>query len=274
MTALRARGLLAGLLLAALPSAARAGSLGPELVSETSAAGEALAASAAGAPVDVLFLFDATGSMAPFLASAQAGAGDILAGVAGLGDLAFGVGAYQDFPLEPFGGASDFPYALLQDLSPSAAAAAAAIASLALGFGADAPEAQLHALAEAAGTASWRAGSTRILLWFGEAPGHDGDLESSYPSGVGLADAIAALEAERIAVQAFDLADLDAAGQASAIAGATGGSLFAGVDPEDLDEVTQIIRDAAERPAAVPEPGAAALFALGALVVAARLQRR
>jgi hypothetical protein len=200
------------------------------------------------APVDVFFLFDTTGSMDPFLEAAKLGSADILAGVAGLGDLAYGVGAYEDFPISPFGGPADLPFDLVQDFTGSQADTIAAIASLSTGFGGDIPESQLHALNQVATTTSWRENSTRIVVWFGDAPGHDPALEPGYPLPTTLNDAIDALVAENIVVQGIDVSapppGLDATGQATAITDATGGSLFSGLDPGDIDAVSQLVIDA------------------------------
>ena len=54
------------------------------------------AGSPTSAKVDVFFLADTTGSMGGTLASVQTGAAAIMAGIAGLGDVAYGVGEYKD----------------------------------------------------------------------------------------------------------------------------------------------------------------------------------
>ena len=54
------------------------------------------AGSPTSAKVDIFFLADTTGSMGGTLASVQAGAAEIMAGLAGLGDVAYGVGEYRD----------------------------------------------------------------------------------------------------------------------------------------------------------------------------------
>jgi len=68
------------------------------------------AGSPSSATVDVFFLADTTGSMGGTLASVQAGAASILSGLAGLGDLAYGVGEYRDV-------GDDFVYRLNQDVT-------------------------------------------------------------------------------------------------------------------------------------------------------------
>jgi len=200
------------------------------------------------AKVDVFFLFDTTGSMGDLIESAKTEAANILSNISGLGDVAFGVGHYEDFPVSPYGGSSDTPFELVQDLTTDASAADAAINSLALGSGADGPESNLYALSEVASTTSWRADSTRIVVWFGDCPGHDKDVEPAYP-GVGLADSIAALNAENIIVEAVDVSpypssygldlwsDPALSGQATAITDATDGDLFSMADTSGIVDV-------------------------------------
>jgi len=157
------------------------------------------------AKVDVFFLFDTTGSMGDLLDSTKTKATDILNSVSRLGDVAFGIGYYEDFPVEPYGYSSDVPYELVRDITTNSTAVKSAINSLSLGYGRDWRESNLYGLHEAASSTSWREDSTRIIVWFGDALGHDGDLEPGYPSDVGLADAIAALNAEGIIVEAVNV---------------------------------------------------------------------
>ena len=101
--------------------------------------------------------------------------------------------------------------------------------------GGDDPEADFWGLYEAADTTSWRAGSTRILVWFGDAQSHD---PAGPPPGVNEAQTIAALVAKSIKVMALDTGALDALGQATRIATATGGQYYSGVD---VSQIVQVI---------------------------------
>jgi hypothetical protein len=103
------------------------------------------------------------------------------------------------------------------------------------------PEAQLWALHQLATNANvgWRTGSSRIVVWFGDAPGHD-------PSnGVTQAQAIADLKAAGIRVIAINLVNtgeqssLDHTGQATAITTATGGVLETTSDPSTISAEVQ-----------------------------------
>ncbi len=111
-----------------------------------------------------------------------------------------------------------------------------------------------------ASSTSWRENSTRIIIWFGDAVGHDGDLEQGYPSRVGLDDVISALNNKDIIVEAVDVCPHDflgldegfhdwrtgddyefLSGQATEITSKTGGKLF---DGSDTSSIVTIINDA------------------------------
>lgn len=179
----------------------------------------------AGAPtsskVDVFFMADTTGSMYYDIAAVKASAGAILSTTAALGDVAFGVGSYKDV-------GDIYVFRREQDITTSQAAAQAGINAWGASGGGDWPEANLFALEEAAETSAWRAGSERILVWFGDAPGHDPRVGSTEAS------ATAALNANGIQVEAVDVGSLDAYGQASRIADATGGNYYAGISSSSI----------------------------------------
>jgi hypothetical protein len=185
--------------------------------------------------VDVFFLSDTTGSMGGAIANVQAAAVAILNTTAGLGDVRFGVGEYKDPAADAFG------YRLDSNISAGATAAAnqtaaiTAINALSASGGGDTPEGNLLGLQQAANTTAWRTGSARVLVWFGDAPGHD-------PSG-GATETTAknALNANNVKVEAISLTTgpgLDAAcggtdctaGQGSRVATATGGALVTGIN--------------------------------------------
>jgi hypothetical protein len=120
---------------------------------------------------DVYLLADTTGSMGSIINAVKAGANAILGADYGPIDIAFGVGNYKDLP------ATNPPFAHQLAPDTNAAAVTAAINTWSASGGGDTPEGQLfalNALAEAPGGAiGWRADSKRIILWFGDAPGHD-----------------------------------------------------------------------------------------------------
>ena len=180
--------------------------------------------------VDIYFLADTTGSMTSILNAVKTGANNILNAVNGTGnDLAYGVGNYRDFT-DP----APFPFQHQLNPTPGTAAAFAAINNWTANGGGDAPEAQLFALKTLAqapgGTIGWRANSKRIIVWFGDQPGHD-------PSGgATLASVVASLSAENISVIAISVGanQLNSTGQATAITSATGGSFQSGINAGNI----------------------------------------
>jgi hypothetical protein len=179
------------------------------------------------AKVDIFFLADTTGSMGGPLDAVKTGAADIMAGTTSLGDVAYAVGEYKDV-------GDAFVYRLNQDITKDTAAVQTGINAWFATGGGDTPEGQIYALYQLANTTSWRPGSTRIVVWFGDAPGHD----PAGPSpGVTEAQATAALIANTIKALALDLGSLNSTGQAQRIADATGGQYYFGVN------VSQIVTD-------------------------------
>ena len=205
---------------------------------------------------DVYFLADTTGSMGDVINAVKAGAGTILSTLNGLGlDLVYGVGNYRDFPHDP--------YAFQHQLNPTnvVASVSAAINVWTAQGGVDRPEGQLFALHRLAqppgGAIGWRPGSKRIVVWFGDAPGHDPVCVaiSGEPAPITEASVTARLVAEKIAVLAIstNTPGLDddprvgaadytpacgapggAAGQATRIADATGGKFVTGINPANI----------------------------------------
>jgi hypothetical protein len=204
---------------------------------------------------DVYFLADTTGSMNAILNAVKAGASNILAALGGLGlDIAFGVGNYKDFPSDP--------YAFQHQLGPTTVAVNVtnAINAWAAAGGGDGPEGQLFALDRLAvppgGAIGWRTGAKRIVVWFGDVPGHDPVCGALSRSGdITEASATAKLVAQGITVLAISTANpgLDGdpkagaidylgacgapggnAGQGTRIATATGGTFASGIDPGNV----------------------------------------
>ena len=127
--------------------------------------------------LDVYFLADVTGSMQQTLDAVKNSATAILTALRGLGwDFAAGVGSYRDFTGEiPSDPAAVFMPQ--QTITAVDADIQAAMDTWAAGGGGDLPEGQLYALhriaADGGGEIGWRPGSRRILVWFGDAPGHE-----------------------------------------------------------------------------------------------------
>jgi hypothetical protein len=223
--------------------------------------------SSAVVPADVYFLVDNTGSMGSAIAAVQTGANAILSALSAIPGLEFGVGIYRDFV-----NVGDPPSAAFQNLQPittSAAAVAAAIGTWSASGGGDGPEAQLFALEQvsqpAGGSIGWRAGAQHIVVWCGDAPGHDPICAAVTGLGFNVTEASTTsnLVANNITVLAISLNDgsgytlgLDddptnlegplnpdygacgapggTPGQASRITAATGGIEVTSVDPSAI----------------------------------------
>ncbi len=175
---------------------------------------------------DVVLLVDRTGSMGGAIDNVKANMAGVIATVrASQPDARFAVAQYCDF------GDPEPAFDVLQDLTSDDAAVTAAVDSIGWCSGGDWPEAQLNALWEiGSGAISFRPDSSRIVAWFGDAPGHD-------PSGGHTeADATASLEQAGARVVAVSVGDdrLDDSGQASRITTATGGSLLTGVATDQV----------------------------------------
>jgi hypothetical protein len=122
---------------------------------------------------DVYLLADTTGSMSSIIGAVQAGIGAVVNDPAlAAFDVAWGAGNYKDFPPS-----ASNPYPFQHQLAPTPGAADVTLAVNAWSAfgGLDTPEGQLYALQQVATDPAigWRPDSKRILVWFGDAPGHD-----------------------------------------------------------------------------------------------------
>ena len=213
--------------------------------------------------VDFYFLADNTGSMGGVISNVKTVAGSLLSELqATYANAAFGVGRYLGDPSETLE-SYDSAYDVIEPVTTDNAAVAAAIGEWYASGGGDTPEANLYALHQAAtegadtagpGTGSgeatgWRAGAQKVILWFGDVPGHQ--------DTVTLADAIATLLSEGVIVVAFNsgLAGSgidapypdgtgDTRNQASAITDATGGALVNNFSSVPVGDLVSTIVDA------------------------------
>lgn len=132
-----------------------------------------------------------------------------------------------------------FAFQINQNLTPSVAAAQGAINTWNASGGGDEPEGQMIALTRLSTLINWRAGSTRIIVWFGDACGHDPRGGAGNTAGIFTeAGATAALVAQNIRVIAIPVAGfnclLDSTGQATRITNATGGCLLPNAAPNQV----------------------------------------
>ncbi len=167
---------------------------------------------------DIVLMADRTGSMGGAISNVKANMASIVSSVqAAQPQAQFAVTSYCDF------GEADV-FQVHSPLSGDTAAVTAAVNSITLCGGGDGPEAQLNALGLiGTGSVPFRTDSTRIVVWFGDAPGHD-------PSGTFTeASATAALQSVDARVVAVNVGALNATDQATRITDATGGTYLSGV---------------------------------------------
>jgi uncharacterized repeat protein (TIGR01451 family) len=192
---------------------------------------------------DIVFLSDTSGSMEAALENVQKNAGKIMNTVNAevpSGSVAeFAAADYKDGRPGPEpGGCDTDPYAfrLGQPLTTSLVSVQSAINAWSPAEGGcDSEESQINALFQiATDGVGFRTNSTRVVVWFGDAAGHDPDL------GVTLKEAIGALQAANIRVIAVPVKThepgLDSSGQATAVAEATGGEVLPEATPEEVSE--------------------------------------
>jgi hypothetical protein len=169
---------------------------------------------------DVFFEVDTTSSMSGVIASLKAGLGSIITGTrARVSDSAFGVAAFEDFPISPYGNVGDEPFHLFAGVTLDAAVAQTAANALALGAGGDIPEAGYEALFQAAdgsgisggggnfgpftvsgrtGGAQFRPGALPLIVHATDAESHDvvpATGNPAYPSAFNAHDRDAAFGA-------------------------------------------------------------------------------
>lgn len=140
---------------------------------------------------DVYFLADTTGSMSDPIANVKANASTILSTiVAGTTDPRFGAGDYKDFPFDAYA------FQNAAAVGSSTADVQTAIDGWSAGGGSDGPEGQLYALHKIATdpAVGWRTGSSRFLVWFGDAPGHDPVCSGIWGGGVDITTSLVASE--------------------------------------------------------------------------------
>lgn len=208
---------------------------------------------------DVYFLADTTDSMRFILAAVRAGASQILTDLDGpIADLACGVGNYKDFPFD------SQAFVNQQSITTNLALVQTAIGAWSNSGGFDIAEGQFFGLDKLAeppgGPIGWRTGSKRIIVWFGDAPGHDPICKaiSSLLYDITEASVTNKLVAEKISVIAISTTSGSAAnaldgdpvatstdygvcgapggapGQATRIANVTGGRHVLGIDPTTI----------------------------------------
>jgi hypothetical protein len=209
---------------------------------------------------DVVLLVDNTGSMGGAIANVQANLHQVVTDVKAAQPTAqFAVASYKDTE-----GCDPDAFVVEQNLTATEADVQAAVNLYAAGGGCDFPEDWINALfAVSTGAIAYRPGSSRIVVLVGDAPSHD-------PSGGhSLGAATAALNAASTRVVAVDVSNLDSAGQATAVVGATGGQLVpvssSGVSAAILSGLSNL--PVTVTPVVTCDPGLSASFDHGPVTV-------
>ena len=103
---------------------------------------------------DLHFSVDITGSMGEEIDNLKNGLSQIITQavdpVNGIPDTAFGVSTFADFPIDPYGGSGDEPFALVQRVTTVPSEAIAGVNSLSLEGGSDTPEANYEGMFQVA----------------------------------------------------------------------------------------------------------------------------
>jgi hypothetical protein len=209
----------------------------------------------AGGVADVFFMTDTTGSMGGFIGSIQSVFTTVLTDLndAGIADFRWAVGDYKDFE---DGGPYVNGINVGQNFTDNVADAQLAIDGYFASGGGDLPEQNLAAL-ELMGD-GWvsnyggRDEAQKIVVWGGDVEGwEDGAKGFPYPTLGNTVDALVDRGAQVFAINPFGAGfGIDAEGtpsgenQASAITGATGGTLFNNVTFGDEDAIADLIEDA------------------------------
>jgi hypothetical protein len=134
---------------------------------------------------DVYLLADVTTSMDPVLDQLKTDASFIVNALASATstDIALGLGSYRDFINLPF---LPQPFVPQVAVTKNAATVIAGINDWVAAGGGDPPESQFYALWKLAHDpiAGFRPGAKRLVVWFGDSPGHD-PICSSFVGGLG-----------------------------------------------------------------------------------------
>ena len=136
---------------------------------------------------DIVFCFDATGSMRNVLSSAQKKAINIMKKLNTLGaDIHYGLVSYRDYDENSAKNIVRYPYKMNLALTSDINAVSKAINSVVLGSGTSDPEASARALYESYSdkTIGWREGTKKIFINFGDDLPHDNNVNEGISNTV------------------------------------------------------------------------------------------
>ena len=181
--------------------------------------------------LDVVFLFDTTGSMGAYIANAKANASALLDKIAAkFKNYRVAVANYKDYPLSPYGDPGDYVFASNQVFTNDKATAQAGINSVpGAGGGNDVPESVYSALYNTLlgnGIGAWRENPCRrLIILIGDAPGHDPE---PFPFGHSFGEILGIATDPDFPISVHCLwagTSINAGNQFSLISGGTAGSV-------------------------------------------------
>lgn len=179
--------------------------------------------------VDICFVIDTTGSMGPFLASAQAELVRLMEGLGGTAglDMQFALVEYRDHPPQERSFITQcYP------LTSNRRALQKVIDRLKAEGGGDAPEAVYRGLHDGCLETAWRPHSSRYLILVGDAPPHGLGMRGDHwpggcPSGLDTRQVTAIAEETRATLFALVIGpNADAERAFAALARGTGGKCY------------------------------------------------
>lgn len=203
------------------------------------------AAGPSDALVDIMFVFDVTGSMGGEIADARASADGVLASLAGLYDLTSGSGWYSDntpgndAPPGISGGEINVNLNAgntgdASGINDMWDAGNCTVAGVFVGCGGDGPETGYDGIADAARNGDWRDGSSRFIVALGDV-GFKDSLDSE-------ASTIAALDDENITLLGLTYGS----GFTTSVQGLIDGSANGGIISDSGSSLVDFVEDAIE----------------------------
>ncbi len=189
-------------------------------------------------PLDLCLMVDTTNSMWDEIDALKGSVSNLLAGLVGrYDDLRVAVIDYRDQPGPPTSATNDWITQVRCPFTADTNVMLAAVASLQADGGMDREEAVFSAVAQAfagTGIGAWREHAERRIVLVGDAPGHNPE---PWVGGLAYADVLALWGGltQKVAVHAVCVGpDTDTAGQFTALAGATGGTVGYALTPTNL----------------------------------------
>ena len=136
--------------------------------------------------LDIIFAIDTTGSMWDDIDNVKASASSIVDEVLlDIPNARIAVVDYRDFPVDPYGGAGDYPFNDVLSFSTDKSSIVAAIQGLTLGWGNDWRESVYSALMHSIDSTSlggWKGSdqAAKVIILMGDAPPHDPEPFTGY----------------------------------------------------------------------------------------------